>query len=88
MTPQKANNQTTEDFMESGEDKYPVADIRKMIIRMFIELKEELKEDIQKLSESHENTDKKTQKDTETTYQLQGISTNSKTKQWRLFIKI
>jgi hypothetical protein len=50
---------TLEDLVESEGDESSVADIRKMMIRMFDKLKEELKEDIQKqLNESQENIDK------------------------------
>jgi hypothetical protein len=34
--------------VESEGEEFPVADIRRMIIRMFNELKQKLKEDIQK----------------------------------------
>jgi hypothetical protein len=50
---------TLEDLVESEGDESSVADIRKLMIRLFDKLKEELKEDIQKqLNESQENIDK------------------------------
>jgi hypothetical protein len=62
-TPQKADNNTIEDLVESESDESSVADVRRMMIITF----NELKDDIQKqLNESQENTDKKTQEDTET----------------------
>jgi hypothetical protein len=42
-TPQKSNNNIIEDLIKSEGDESPVADVRRMIIRMFNELKEELK---------------------------------------------
>jgi uncharacterized protein YpuA (DUF1002 family) len=52
--PQKANNSTIEDLVESKEEVSSIADVRSRMIRMF----NELKEDIQKqLNESQENTD-------------------------------
>jgi hypothetical protein len=42
MTPQKVNNHTIEDLVESEGDEFPVAEVR----RMFNEFKEELKENI------------------------------------------
>jgi hypothetical protein len=63
MTPQKTNNHTIEDLMQSEGNKSPVADLRRMMTRMFNELKEELKENMQKqLNEYQENTDKKLKK--------------------------
>jgi hypothetical protein len=60
MTPQKTNNNVIKDLMESEGDESPVADIRRMIIRMINELKEKCKEDIQKqFNEYQENMDKK-----------------------------
>jgi predicted ester cyclase len=52
-TPQKPNNHTIKDLVESEGDKSSVAAFRKMMIRMFNELKEEHKEEKQKqLNES------------------------------------
>jgi DNA-binding transcriptional MerR regulator len=49
-------------MVEHEGNKFPVAEVRRMI-RMFNELKAELKEDIQKqLNESQENMDKKLEK--------------------------
>jgi hypothetical protein len=39
MTPQKANNHTIEYLVESEEDESSVADIKRMMIRMFKELR-------------------------------------------------
>jgi hypothetical protein len=56
MIPQKANDNTIEDMVESEGDEPSVAEVRRLMIRMF----NELKEDIQKqLNESQENTDLK-----------------------------
>jgi hypothetical protein len=45
--------------MDSDGDEFPVAAVRRMMIRIFNELKEEVKEDIQQqFNESQENTDK------------------------------
>jgi molybdenum-dependent DNA-binding transcriptional regulator ModE len=65
MTLQKANNHTIEDLVDSEGDESSVAEVRRMMIRMF----NELKEDIQKqFNESQENMDKKkNQEDIETT---------------------
>jgi hypothetical protein len=61
--PQKINKNRIEDLVESKRDEFPVADLRRMMIRMFIELKEELKEGIQKqCNEAQENMDKKLEK--------------------------
>jgi hypothetical protein len=49
--------------MQSEGNKSPVADLRRMMTRMFNELKEERKENMQKqLNEYQENTDKKLKK--------------------------
>jgi hypothetical protein len=48
MTPRKTNNSIIEDFMQSKGDESPVADLRRMLIRMFNGLEELLKEGIQK----------------------------------------
>jgi hypothetical protein len=45
-THQKTNNSIIEDLVESRGDESPIADIRRMVIRMFNKLKEELKENI------------------------------------------
>jgi hypothetical protein len=58
MTPQKVNNHTIENLVDSKGDKSPIAEVRRMMIRIFNELKTELKKDKQ-LIESQENTDKK-----------------------------
>jgi Arc/MetJ-type ribon-helix-helix transcriptional regulator len=59
MTPQKANNHTIEDLVESEEYESTVAEVRRLL-RMFTELKK----DIQKqLSESQDNTDKNLRRD-------------------------
>jgi hypothetical protein len=42
MTPQKTSNNTTEDLVESEGDESPVADVKRMMIRMFNELKENI----------------------------------------------
>jgi molybdenum-dependent DNA-binding transcriptional regulator ModE len=64
MIPQKTNKNTIHDLVESEWDESPVADMKRMLIRMF----NELKEDIQKqFNEHQENMDLKTQEDTETT---------------------
>jgi hypothetical protein len=56
MTPQKVNNRTIEDLVDSEGDEYPVGEVRRMMIGMF----NELKEDMQKhLKESQENMLKK-----------------------------
>jgi hypothetical protein len=44
MTPQKAHNHTIEDLVGSEGDKSPLAEVRRMMIRML----NKLKEDIQK----------------------------------------
>jgi hypothetical protein len=41
-TPQKANNKTIEDLVESEEGESSVTDVRRMMIRMFYELKEDI----------------------------------------------
>jgi hypothetical protein len=50
LTPQKAYNHTIKDLVESEGEESPVADIGRMMIRMFSELKKELEEDIQNYS--------------------------------------
>jgi flagellar motility protein MotE (MotC chaperone) len=52
-----------EDLIESEGDGSPVADLRRMIIRMFNVLEEELKENMQKqLNEYIKNMEKKLEK--------------------------
>jgi hypothetical protein len=58
MTPQKANNHTVEDLVDSEREESPVSDVRRMIIRMFEELIELQKQ----LNEYQEDTDKKLEK--------------------------
>jgi hypothetical protein len=41
MTPQKVNNHTIEDFLDSEEDKSPLAEVRRIMIRMVNEDKED-----------------------------------------------
>jgi hypothetical protein len=48
MTPQKTNKDMIENVMDGRGDELPVANIRRMLIKMVNELKEELKEEIQK----------------------------------------
>jgi hypothetical protein len=58
VTLQKTNNNIIEDLMESYGDESPVADLKRMMIRMFKELKEELKEIMKKThNEYQENMD-------------------------------
>jgi hypothetical protein len=45
---QRANSNIIEDLMESEGKESPVADLRRMMRRMFNELKEEFKENVQK----------------------------------------
>jgi hypothetical protein len=45
MTPQKANDNTIEDLVDSEGEEPPVSEVRRMMMRMFNKLKEELKED-------------------------------------------
>jgi hypothetical protein len=47
-TPQKTSSNMIEDWVESEGDDSPIADFRRMTIRMFHELNEELKENMQK----------------------------------------
>jgi hypothetical protein len=47
-TPQKANNNMIEDWMESKGDESPIADLKTVMIRKFQELGEELKGNMQK----------------------------------------
>jgi hypothetical protein len=47
MTTQETNNHTVQDLVERELDESSVAEVGRMMIRMFNELKEELKEDIQ-----------------------------------------
>jgi hypothetical protein len=56
MAPQKTNNNIVEDLVESEGDESPVADIKRMVIRMFNELREELKKDIQNNSVNPKRT--------------------------------
>jgi hypothetical protein len=42
MTPQKVNNHTMEDLLDSEGDKFSVTKVRRMMIRKFNELKEDL----------------------------------------------
>jgi hypothetical protein len=59
MTPQKINSKSIEDVVESEGNESSVADINRMMSRMF----DELKENIQKqLKDYQENTDKKLEK--------------------------
>jgi uncharacterized protein (DUF1697 family) len=84
--PQKANNTTIEDLMESEEDESPVANVKRMMIRMYNEHNKEHKEDTQEqLNESPDNKDKKIEKTQKQLY-LERISTNSETK-LRRFLK-
>jgi hypothetical protein len=85
-SPQKANNTTIEDLMESEEDESPVANVKRMMIRMYNEHNKEHKEDTQEqLNESPDNKDKKIEKTQKQLY-LERISTNSETK-LRRFLK-
>jgi hypothetical protein len=57
--------------VESEGHESPVADVRRMIIRMFNKLKEELKKHIQKqLNESQKNMDKRHKKAQNPIYKL------------------
>jgi hypothetical protein len=47
MTPQKAKNHTLENLVESEGDDSLVAEVRRMMIKMFNNLKEEFREYIQ-----------------------------------------
>jgi hypothetical protein len=47
MTPQKTNNKIIADLVGGEGAVSPVANVRRIIIRLFNKLKEELKEDIQ-----------------------------------------
>jgi hypothetical protein len=67
VTPQKDNNNTIEDFVESEGNESSVPDVRRMMIRMFNELKKEFKEDIQNNSINPKRTRIKTQGDTKPT---------------------
>jgi peptidyl-tRNA hydrolase len=51
MTPQKANSYTIEDFVVSERTESSVADIRKMMIRMFKELKEIIQKQLNEFQE-------------------------------------
>jgi hypothetical protein len=42
MTPQKVNNQTIEDLVDSEEDESSFAEVTRMVIRMFNKLKEDI----------------------------------------------
>jgi hypothetical protein len=67
---QLLKNLTIEDLMESEGDESSLADLRRMMIRMFDEVKEELKENCKNNSTNPKRTQikkKKTQEDTETT---------------------
>jgi hypothetical protein len=66
MTPQKTENNVTEHLVEREADEFPVADLRRMMIRLFNELKEELERRC-KNSMDIKRTWKKSQKDAETT---------------------
>jgi hypothetical protein len=46
MTSQKTNNNIIEELVESERDDCAVADVRRMVLRMFNELKEELKDNM------------------------------------------
>jgi hypothetical protein len=59
MSPQKAHNLRIEDLVNSEGDEFPVAEVRRMMIKMFNEFNEEFKEDIQKHSMNPKRTQMK-----------------------------
>jgi hypothetical protein len=62
MIPQNSNNNIIVDLVESKGDESSVADLRRMMTRMFNELKENMQK---QLNEYQENTDKENLKKTQ-----------------------
>jgi hypothetical protein len=48
ITPQKMNNKVIEDLVENEGDEFPVAVLRRMMVRIFNELRKDLKKNMKK----------------------------------------